>query len=889
MGWLRVLMEDGDVRSFGELARRALSHPGWPQEIQPAARSLASLFSKLDRDIELEWLRSREAVQPVLAELLGCEVSTVRRAAGLSQSDTRRVLKLVELPDARPLDLLLEPLPPGVPARLSEPATWGRLCWTAASGAGRTLTGLWLRARGLAEFIQAERLSELPAALQPERPIFVEIERPPEAHEFAAWLQRQSSRRAPLCVAADAAAVPATWTRIATHPDDGWRAALLDWIERRLPADGQFDPDAAERWWQDYARTQLPHATFATVLSVAGLMDEVGTSSVRRLSVRELAQQHVYKKLRGAADRDSRHARSLLRVGDGAEVASAILLDIARRNQTDVPLPLATARPETAWLELVPERYRKAIDPEWLRLSLLDAGTRLSPTEIDRAVAALPPGGYQLIAALRDAEILTGSARRLAVSPRWMCEHLSSSANSSLVRSPLEVWGEAVLQRRARQLLPLLQSQLETEPESLIRAALDLPETTSAAGVAAFELVFRAVGLKLATQATTPVVETDVARELWDEQQRLLVDHSGVFRCRFEYGPVATSAGDPELSRAGFVLACWAVTERAGAGRVTGSLVPWAMTEPSELRRELDVLYQQFSQSGPRDQELLVATYHVVGRLCERHGALDHPLAAPWRLAAAAIDETPLTDLLEQLPAGPGALDVAAELANQGGVNQTDFWRRVWEHAILRDLPECLTTPRGSTNAWRHIPSECLRTLLVSALTDAPIPYAELTPRSWSTVCDAWRHTGGSIPSKAAAIDAMPLDVLSDAIVSDTFSGRERAVAERVWQRAPNVVRGHAFDLLAARSGATSTGLNVVQRDPTRVARAFEWLTAAPPNECERAIARLEKEFADPQTVQPLIDPLARYLHRLIQIRTPGWQAAYALLDRVAARQQHRL
>ena len=46
---------DGAVPSidgYGELARRALAHPEWPTDTQPRARSLAALFSKLDRGIE---------------------------------------------------------------------------------------------------------------------------------------------------------------------------------------------------------------------------------------------------------------------------------------------------------------------------------------------------------------------------------------------------------------------------------------------------------------------------------------------------------------------------------------------------------------------------------------------------------------------------------------------------------------------------------------------------------------------------------------------------------------------------------------------------------------------------------------------------------------------
>ncbi len=58
MGWLRDLMDQSDsgCRSYGELARAALESSDWPAESRMAERSLASIFSKLDRSQEADWL-----------------------------------------------------------------------------------------------------------------------------------------------------------------------------------------------------------------------------------------------------------------------------------------------------------------------------------------------------------------------------------------------------------------------------------------------------------------------------------------------------------------------------------------------------------------------------------------------------------------------------------------------------------------------------------------------------------------------------------------------------------------------------------------------------------------------------------------------------------------
>jgi hypothetical protein len=55
MGWLRDLMTGAKppVRSYGELARSVLKTRHWPDSPKPQPRSLAALFSKLDRQQEL--------------------------------------------------------------------------------------------------------------------------------------------------------------------------------------------------------------------------------------------------------------------------------------------------------------------------------------------------------------------------------------------------------------------------------------------------------------------------------------------------------------------------------------------------------------------------------------------------------------------------------------------------------------------------------------------------------------------------------------------------------------------------------------------------------------------------------------------------------------------
>ena len=59
MGWLRQMMASSSpvFRSYDALAEAALADPSWPSEYQPQARSLAAIFSKLDREELLKDIR----------------------------------------------------------------------------------------------------------------------------------------------------------------------------------------------------------------------------------------------------------------------------------------------------------------------------------------------------------------------------------------------------------------------------------------------------------------------------------------------------------------------------------------------------------------------------------------------------------------------------------------------------------------------------------------------------------------------------------------------------------------------------------------------------------------------------------------------------------------
>src|SRR5690606_11534663 len=142
MGWLRDLIDasNGSVRSLGQLASESLLQAEWPAEVRIQPRSLAALRGKVDGGQEVSWLLERPGVQRALARVLDLRAEDVAREARVHDETGQlesRLLRLRDLPTARPLDLAVEPLPPGVPEGLLLPPP--RPCWwLAPSGAGRS-------------------------------------------------------------------------------------------------------------------------------------------------------------------------------------------------------------------------------------------------------------------------------------------------------------------------------------------------------------------------------------------------------------------------------------------------------------------------------------------------------------------------------------------------------------------------------------------------------------------------------------------------------------------------------------------------------------------------------------------------------------------------------
>src|SRR5687768_10547676 len=135
MGWLRDLMQQSptSIRTLGDLSRAALRSGEWPKDTRMQERSLAALFSKLDRDQGLDWLGDRPGAQIAIAKALGAPLDDIRaRVRRRQEGNQGQVVRLRSIPAARALSLAEERLFPGIPAEVLEPASFGGVFWVAA-------------------------------------------------------------------------------------------------------------------------------------------------------------------------------------------------------------------------------------------------------------------------------------------------------------------------------------------------------------------------------------------------------------------------------------------------------------------------------------------------------------------------------------------------------------------------------------------------------------------------------------------------------------------------------------------------------------------------------------------------------------------------------------
>lgn len=896
MGWLRELMQlsPEPIDGYGELARRALAHPEWPPSSQPQARSLAALFSKLDRGIELEWLADRSAAQRCLALVLGCPMELVRSAVAPEQGTPAR-LRFDDLPYARPFDLREEPLPPGVPARVLTPSTWGRLWWLAPSGSGRSLVGQWLAARGLARFIFGVGAADVVGRLPGAGPLYLELERADDLAGLAAALPD-----GPVCVAA--AEPPgnqhgaAFWTVIESPPLDGVLSEVLAWVEARVPQDGAFQAAAAEAWLRaPIAAGELP--TLGAVLGAAGLLDARGVREARGKTLAELAERFVNERLELASSRGSAEAQWLKRHGFTA------LVKLAQNALISGDGAWAIARSQDEWIALVPPELEPHGAAGRGRESVLRTGQ--VPLRVTARLShEAPPGAYRIVRALIDAGLLAerSTPGRLGVSPEFLKHAALSRAQLALVHESAAFgWGEALLRPHAAAgVLDTLYRRLAAEDFGAVERLAELDAASTPALVVATEAALVCLGLRAMSGAEVP---SEYLEGLWNEQLGWLIELPGQLPRPRLLCSTAPDAG-PLARHAVWLLALLAVSELLGErqGRGHPLLRPWAAPlAEARLAPLLDAVYEALALPEVAATEWAVEAFALGGRLFE--GSADdllddpgdepllpmsprasvtptHPLARPARLAQALLDGELESEWLLGFGAHPLELRALQAACALRGVAWSRMAHALWKSWQLRGCPpedDRLFAPDSlaASHFWPHLPPEVMGTAWVRWTAAPRWPFACLGPLQWSAFVDYFADRWRRAPSSGvwlSAFEHMDLASMQRAVergqVLEAPALEVRPLLERAWRRFPSWLSARLCECAAAGDAAAVTHL----------------LESAPPALEDELAGVIGEELSRRSTRRAVIDAARAWLFAKISARRGNWRSAYARLAELETR-----
>ncbi len=872
---------EAPARSFGELARSCLAHPSWPAEPRPKPRSLATLFSRLDRDLDLDWLRDRPAVQGTLAEVLTAPVADVQvhclapaRGFGAPGEAT---LRFDDIPFARSLRLKEEPLPPGIPLLPQRVAAWEKVWWFAPSGSGRSLVGRWLEARGAARWVAARDWPSAVADTLEPSPVFVELHGP----NGSGPLSRQPPR-SKLCVAADFLPESNEWTVVESLPLSAYVAELVAWVSERLPSDSQLQADTAIAWLAGLPQERGVLTTLGSALGLLGLMDEIGHSQIRGRSLNQLARAAIkFRVAKLSGD------HKLLK-----EQGFEIISGICNQCLTETNQPVTLPRTEDEWLNLVPPELTRGIDVEWVKLSLQRAGAPVTVRELERAARQLPPGAYRIVRALSAGGLLRGLERdpTLSLGPVWLVNVARSASLRQLLARPAHEWGEALLAPgSASQVLEALRERLEQDPDPLVDSVLELEARDSPAYAAAVETLVRCLGLD---PDLLHELSPELLRSLFQEQLELSVAVPGsALLPRLEH-PTDLVKQVPMLSRGAWYVALWALAERlpSRSGPVGAWPDPWDAGASVDLDSALDHV-QSWLETAPN-----AAAEDLLLRLFQRRGVSRE---APHHLERAALcldafrNQTLSAAMLD--PWDPklfSRLSRALETREE----TVRFANRAAACWVEAGCPEAAERWFGdgsepALSIWPLLERDTLL-LMVSARARLRAPWGLLTPEQWSWVAEFWQLNAtleGRDPGaensqfidRARMLGRIPGETLAALLsLGGSALAWPAEALTRAWEAEPERVLSSLDQRLIRATRDESSARKSAIHEAL-------WLFAAEPaGKTSDALDHLSEHLRALEQEAELLPELVRFLQERVAMRGAGWRLAYEILDGIQERRR---
>lgn len=884
MGWLRDLMAASEpkLHSYGELARRCLEHEAWPIDIQPQARSLASLYSKFDRGIEVEWLHDRPEVQVVLAQVLHLSavdlaMEVKKHVATADQQQSR--WRLRDAASARPIDLREESLPPIFADGLLRPGLWSKVWWRDGNHQGAELVGRWLQARALAEFAVCFEWSDVvERSSVGTAPLFIlywggpNVARPP---------LHPSAR--PLCIVGAGAAPSPDFRTVETPALANIQPRLLGWLCNLLPAESTLTPEQLEMWLEAWAREGV-QLDFDTVVGLVGGSAQLQLDSHIRLAA--LATRYFKLRLDLAEEAGTREAKWLRQHGLDLPIGIA---KNAVRNAGESPWDIPRTKAE--WLELVPEEFQRGVDADWTRVSLQRAGTPLTVAELEKALAQVPPGGFRVLNTLCDAHIFEEVADgKLAIHPRWFAQCMEAAAYSALLDEAADDWGQVgLVHHRTPPILQALEKQFERGAFHTLDAALELDDHPAPPFVLAVELLVIATGRALLRGIE---FDSEQVTGLLRLQSDFLLEKLTPFTTPFVSEPV--SLPRPRMlcltNDAAFgewLLCLWSLSELSEQSDAVSSVCinPWSL-EPRLPKRALSSVAATLAELEAGDVRI-TAIYSLLGRLLQHlERVRDEAASTPDHAELAELCEAPLFAVARVLR-GDGwaawqlALTIPHGVESVKGLVAPEAWqylaKTAWRTWLEKGADETgvhlfTDTPTRRQLFWPHLPDRVLQSLL-----DARNPLVLLVPAECMKADWVTMYLERVPEVRELAVQYLEV-IPATAIVEEHFEVlfellETHALVERmqpVFQTHPQAALARLITLL----------------DQGRLGPASSWLAAVPTGHRSTVLAHVHKQVEQRGSSYAAFGLCRAWLADLCARRATGWAEVYPVLEE--CEQRHR-
>lgn len=867
MGWLKdyMLAVEPPIPSFGQLAQTALAHPAWPADTQPKPRSLATLFSKLDRAQDMDWLRDRLAVQQVLAELLHRPLADLRLALGeVATPSDDRFLRLDDVRFAREIDLAKDPLPPGIPCSVYDPLSWAPSWWVGPPGAGKTITGLWLKCRGLAHPALVSESSDL-GKLPPRGPLYLELSASFDTAQLTREVLVKLRAETRRILIASAAPPPANLKMelIESPPTLSYLPELVDWVAEHLDGSGHLRAERAEQWLRQVAIPGGAIHSWGDTLGLIGMLDEVHPRSLLAKSLDEIGEHFVSRRVREASD----SATSNPRLAQDAypallDCAASCLISGQHSLDQEYDLDIWTSLLSTPQSENVP-------DPAWFTSALSSAlGNKVARRDLARAARHIQPSAFALARALSAAQILIRSSAHHArhehgalrkLRPRWLSGLLTARAATQLVEYSSLDWGQVLLAgKEATRVIHSLTECAARGQFAPFAQLIDDFDSEQAQCVAALEGATIAAGL---AQLQGHEIPDEIAEELLNLSAEVMVLFGAEIRARFtqpsqdanlfttDYWVLALSSLCQENR---FIFPHWDPFRTTNV-----ELVQFVL---STIERSIQITARFASKSldQARQDKQLAGQLHLLGELYETHHRLlsncGQDAIAPvyLRLVHTWTDAGALYESLTHVP-----LAALFDYAESLGQKRSEIIGQLW--IILAEEPQpdrLFPTSELRAALWSALPPHILSQRITSGHS---IDWSHIRPHQFAEVLR--KQNIVHLPNEG--IQFCPLDLVLDLVGHSGPLRIQSAALRQLMQRAPArfapLVRKHLHDITQFR--------HLLESCPANATATFSQLFPT-----TEELMRLPA---------PIMSSIRSLLHRAVSERHPNFEICYQKLAEI--------